>query len=96
MLTGDKRSLIALADAPTLAGLRAALSGRVMCLEQALERVVARIGLPTVLASVDRSPIGDTAIRAVFGPPRTPESVGEGLRSYVRHLREQTGTLLVQ
>lgn len=55
-----------------------------------------RIGLPTVLASVDRSPIGDTAIRAVFGPPRTTESVGEGLRSYVRHLREQTGTLIAQ
>ncbi len=94
LLTGDKRSLTALTESKTCGGVRDALSGRVLCLEQALQRVIGRVGVAEVVSRVDRSTIADTAIRAVFGPPKTAESIDEGLGSYVKHLRAQTGQLL--
>lgn len=94
LVTGDKRSLQALAGAPSCEEIVRALSGRVLCLEQVIERLISHVGFETVVTRTTQSTLADASLSAVFGMPRTPESVAEGLESYISDIRERTGPLL--
>jgi hypothetical protein len=94
LITGDKRSLIALAT-PALASVVQRLQGRIICLEQCLEAIARHQGFALVIAGILPYRTLDTAIRCIVGDHGTlEETFYEGLASYISHLREQTGPLI--
>lgn len=96
LLTGDKRSLIALAEAPSCGAICTELAGRVLCLEQIVQQVISVCGFEHVRARIAPSVACDTVLQIVFrdGLVTTEANATEGLRSYVGDLRGKTGRLL--
>lgn len=96
LTTGDKRALRALAVIPEGRGICERLSGRVLCVEQLVSRLVEHVGLPAVQQCVMGVPTCDGTLTNVFGRsrPASAGSVAEGLESYVGALRAETGSLL--
>ena len=99
LVTGDKRSLIALAAAgtPVCAAVCKRLVGRVICFEQVVLRLIERLGFDSVRDRVVPARNCDTALRLVFGSGLTADESGvrDGLASYVGDLRSFTGGMLV-
>jgi len=97
LATGDKMSLRALHAHQACRLVCSRLTGKVICLEQIIARLIDRCGFVSVLNKVVPVRGCDTALRAVFGSglSATEENVRAGLESYVNDLRKDTGKLLV-
>ncbi|MCY2965390.1 MAG: hypothetical protein NT069_17450 [Planctomycetota bacterium] len=94
--TGDKRSLRALHAEPAFFPVCEQLSGRVVCFEQIILRIIDQSGFDAARSKIIPGSNCDTALRAVFGSglESTEENVRTGLQSYIRDLRRETGSLL--
>lgn len=97
ILTGDKRCIQTLGQAPDLGDVRDCLLGRVWCLEVVLQALIERLGFDEVRRRVLPEIRQDGTARALFGSglASTRQSVTDGLSSYVEDLRGQSGGLLV-
>lgn len=97
LVTGDKASLKALAGSAECQPIVNRLAGRVICLEQIIQRCVNHAGFDTVKNKVVPARGCDKALGAIFGSGLTTNatSVHEGLSSYISHLRSATGNLLM-
>jgi hypothetical protein len=105
LVTGDKRSLIALCrQAEEHHTLILALAGRVLCFEAILQKLIAspHVGFSYVrervvggLLSRQHPEHRDKALAIIFpsGLETTPEVALVALNSYVNDLRRQTGAL---
>jgi len=95
VITGDKRSLAALCSDDSVAHVSRALAGRVVSLE-VLFIHLAEHQFAHVQECVRSKPDVDKALSFAFGvtTPTPSELVQEALTSYVRQLRDITGTLL--
>lgn len=98
LLTGDKRSLRALATEPGCAPIVERLAGRVVVLEQIVRAIVTTYPFEIIRDKVVPAVAVDTAIRAVWGSGALAKraDVLAGLDAYIRDLRGQTGGLLRQ
>jgi predicted nucleic acid-binding protein len=96
LVTGDKRCLMALADAPQLNKVRQKLCGKVVCLEQLVQALIAAYGFENIAAKVITARQHDGALNAVFGSAEqaTQANVSLALAGYIKDLRLKTGTLL--
>ncbi|HEX5270462.1 MAG TPA: hypothetical protein VFW33_08250 [Gemmataceae bacterium] len=101
LASGDKRSLCSLTEAAVSDAVCASvcnkLTGKVVCFEQIIGRVIDHQGFDAVR---DRLIVGrecDKTLAIVLGGglDATEESVREGLASYIGDLRRTTGGLLV-
>lgn len=94
LISGDKRALIALANACP-PGVAARLSGRVICLEQLLTLIARETSETFVIDGVLKHRELDSALRSVVGPTGcSAVTFLEGMDSYVSHLRGNTSELL--
>jgi hypothetical protein len=96
LATSDKVSLRALVADPKYSAIVQRLAGRVICLEQVVQRRVRHFGFDHVKNKVVPATGYDTALRAIFGSGllAVQEGVEEGLVSYINDLRSTTGSLL--
>lgn len=96
LLTGDKRSLRALATEPTCAAIVARLTGRVVVLEQVVRAIVTSFPFEIIRGKVVPAVAVDTAIRAAWGSGALAKraDVLAGLDAYIRDLRGHTRGLL--
>jgi hypothetical protein len=97
VITGDKRSLAALCSYDSVAHISNALSGRLVSMEVLFSHLV-KHQFTYIQTCVRSKPDVDKALSIIFGvsTPATLMSVQEGLASYIRHLRNVTGTLLYE
>jgi len=95
VITGDKRSLVALCSHDSVAHVSNALADRVVSME-VLFSILVEHQFAHVQECVRLKPNVDKALSIVFGvtSPADFNSVQEGLNSYIRHLRNVTGALL--
>lgn len=95
VITGDKRSLIALCTNDSVVQASASLAGRIVSLEVLFWFLVEH-QFTYVQECVIAKPDVDKALKIVFGitAPASVEVVREGLTSYINHLRAVTGKLL--
>lgn len=94
LLTGDKRCLLALSQ-PQFSNVVVRVAGRIHCLEQCLDRISRHLGAEETIARMGPHKDIDTAVRAILGSNGCTEAtLGEGLASYIKALRHQTGDLL--
>jgi len=94
LLTGDKRCLIAFTQSQ-FSNVVERVAGRVYCLEQCLERISQQLGADQTISRIEPHKGVDTAVRAIFGSNGCTEAtLDEGLASYIKALRHQTGVLL--
>ncbi len=98
LLTGDKRSLLALTAEPSCSDIVARLQGRVVCLEQLVLGAIARAGFVSVRERIVPAIGWDKVMRVAFGSGLSTEegSAVAALEYYVADLRKQTGSLLRQ
>ena len=98
LTTGDKRAVVALAEAAGADAVRDRLEGRVWCVEHLLYLLVEAHGVEPVQQRVRAVPACDKAVRNAFGVshPAPREGVLDGLRSEVQDLRRRSGGLLVE
>lgn len=96
LVTGDKNAIAALSGYEDLAQLASRLEGRIYSLESVIALLV-RKNFGETQRLVRQQPHVDKAIANIFGvsTAASVESVEEGLRSYIRHMRKNTGNLLV-
>jgi hypothetical protein len=96
MVTGDKRSIAALASEPKCKELVQKLAGRVVCLEQVVRDTIDKLGFATVLPRVTPGIHQDNTLGIVFSSGiLTPEThVRDGLQSYIEDLRKDSGGML--
>ena len=91
-ITGDKRA------AKAMSVVLPRLEGRMVCLEQVIHSVVVLFGVEPLRSSVCREKAADRAVANCFQcslPNVDALSVLQGLESYSRALRSETGRLLV-
>ncbi|MEH1907691.1 hypothetical protein [Nostoc sp.] len=95
VITGDKRSLIALCSNDSVAQVSNLLVGRVVSMEVLFSHLV-EYQFNHAQECVRSKPDADKALQIIFGvtAPASLESVREGLASYINHLRTVTGALL--
>lgn len=95
--TGDKNSLRALANAPTCSLIYQRMSGRVICLEQIMARLVPYVGFDEVRRRVVPLRDCDKSIKSAFGSGLLAEerNVQRSLASRISELYSEVGTLLV-
>lgn len=95
--TGDKRCLRALASAPTCQPIYDRMSGRVICLEQIIARLIPHLGFNEVRQRVVPVRDCDTSLKAAFGSglQASEENVRRSLASRITDIRAETGNLLV-
>ena len=95
--TGDKRCLRALSCLPNAERIIARISGRVICLEQIVMRIIDRFGFEVVRDRVIPVCDCDTVLRVAFGSGlmATEENVRRCLTVYTGYLRNETGVLLI-
>lgn len=93
MVTGDKRAIIALAQV----GVEG-LTGKIYCLEQVLQIIIASSDWQAVRVKVCSERQMDMAVAMVFACHSEPsiESVSEGLESYIGNLRANAADLLIE
>ncbi len=91
LVTGDKRALIALCKVtgPIEANFTWA---QILCLEEAMTRLVAHFGLAHVSDKVRSHAGANTAIELIFGKSQAAKAsdVDEGFKSYLSHLVADT------
>ena len=66
LLTGDKRSLTALAEAPNCQAIVARLNGKVICLEQIIVHILRSHPFETVLNKIVSARECDTVVKVAF------------------------------
>lgn len=88
IITGDKRALEAVAKTATLQPMRERLAGRVVSLEQVLQRLFAKRGFEAVRDAVVTSSTTHMTARVVFGSGllTTADSAHAALTSYFGQL----------
>lgn len=91
LVTGDKRALVALC---LVAGpIESKFTwAQILCLEEAVARLVAHFGLDHVSRKVRAQPGANTALDMIFGKSQASklEDVNAGFRSYLNDLLTQT------
>ncbi len=95
LLTGDKRAIVAI---ERIAG-DALPEPCIACLEQVMAMLLGRIGLARLRERVCAEPGVDRALTSCFACRSTvveATSVGDGLRSYVGHLRKSSSRILLE
>lgn len=97
LLTGDKRSLVALASTPELHSLYRSLSGRIICLEVAIERLIREMGAAPIARALTPLRKYNRMLSAVFsrGEETPVEDCLDGLSSYINDLVRKTGPSLL-
>lgn len=97
LLTGDKRAICAIESLLDTFQELQWLSGRVSCLEQAIDLLVERGDFEFVRGGICSSPDVDTALSICFqcrtGSSNLTQTIS-GLRSYINHLRATAGRVL--
>ena len=95
VLTGDKRALAALAFS-THVVKSDQLNGRLICLEQFVLHVLNQVGLDRLRTHLCREPQVDRVIAVVMGSTCTALEIDvrDGLESYVKDAKGNSGTLL--
>lgn len=96
LTTGDKRCLKALVATPQLAAIRQRLTGRVICLEQLILKLIGTQGFDEVLTKVLPAREYDSALKAIFGSGEraSQKNVLQALEGYIEDLRKKTEGLL--
>jgi len=90
LITGDKRSLIALCK---VEGLSTGFSwARIMCTEEAIRRLIKHFGWQHVSDKIRARPDVNTGLSLIFGrsSPAAEQCVHEGLASYLNALAADT------
>jgi len=96
LLTGDKRSLTALAASPNCQPIAARLSGKVICLEQVVIHSLSSYPFEILLSKIVPARECDTAVKVAFGSGNQADlshAIG-ALDAYISELRAKTGNLL--
>ncbi len=96
LLTGDKRSLTALAASPDCQPIAARLSGKVICLEQVVIHSLSSYPFEILLSKIVPARECDTAVKVAFGSGNQADlshAIG-ALDAYISELRAKTGNLL--
>jgi hypothetical protein len=96
LLTGDKRSLTALAASPNCQPIAARLSGKVICLEQVVIHSLCSYPFEILLSKIVPARECDTAVKVAFGSGNQADlshAIG-ALDAYISELRAKTGNLL--
>jgi len=96
LLTGDKRSLTALAASPNCQPIAARLSGKVICLEQVVIHSLSSYPFEILLSKIVPARECDTAVKVAFGSGNQTDlshAIG-ALDAYISELRAKTGNLL--
>jgi hypothetical protein len=98
LTTGDKRCLTALASHAELENVRQRLTGRVICLEQLILKLIKTQGFDKVLTNVLPARTYDTALKSIFGSGEraTEENVLTSLEGYINDLQKNTKGLLIK
>jgi hypothetical protein len=97
LVTGDKRAIQALERLLDLESRLATAQGRIQSLEQAVRLAIDRIGVDSVRGAVCAEPDVDRALTMCFScgnPSLSPDSVFEGLSSYIADLRGKASRIL--
>jgi hypothetical protein len=96
LLTGDKRSLTALAASPNCQPIAARLSGKVICLEQIVIHSLSSYPFEILRSKIVPARECDTAVKVAFGSGNQADlshAIG-ALDAYISELRAKTGNLL--
>ena len=96
LLTGDKRSLTALAASPNCQPIAARLSGKAICLEQVVIHSLSSYPFEILLSKIVPARECDTAVKVAFGSgnqTNLSHAIG-ALDAYISELRAKTGNLL--
>ena len=96
LLTGDKRSLTALAASPNCQPIAARLSGKVICLEQIVIHSLSSYPFEILRSKIVPARECDTAVKVAFGSgnqTNLSHAIG-ALDAYISELRAKTGNLL--
>jgi hypothetical protein len=96
LLTGDKRSLTALAASPNCQPIAARLSGKVICLEQVVIHSLSSYPFEILRSKIVPARECDTAVKVAFGSGNQTDlshAIG-ALDAYISELRAKTGSLL--
>jgi hypothetical protein len=96
LLTGDKRSLTALAASPNCQPIAARSSGKVICLEQVVIHSLSSYPFEILLSKIVPARECDTAVKVAFGSgnqTNLSHAIG-ALDAYISELRAKTGNLL--
>ena len=96
LLTGDKRSLTALAASPNCQPIAARLSGKVICLEQIVIHSLSSYPFEILRSKIVPARECDTAVKVAFGSGNQADlshAIG-ALDAYIEELRAKTGSLL--
>lgn len=95
-VTGDKRALRALGSVAGLEEIRAALQGRVYCLECVIRLSIEHLGFAVALPRIVSGCKCDKVLEIAFasGLKTTATNADEALRSYEEGLRKETAGLL--
>lgn len=100
IVTGDKRSLCALTSAPIAENIHQRIVGRVICLEQVLLKLILVHGAEQIQQQISATSDSEIekAINISFGwsQQADPESIQEGLNSYINGLQDQSKGLLAK
>lgn len=96
LLTGDKKSLRALSNAPSAGQICSLLTGRIFCVETLIALSIKKVGFAKLTPQIIGGRGADKALTAIFasGLRTTEASAMEGLASYEADLRSATGGLL--
>jgi hypothetical protein len=97
LVTGDKRCIAALSNELSLPKTRERLTGKVVCIEQLVLKLIYTQGFENVLAKVLPALEYDKALKACFGSGArsTEQNVALALQGYIAHLQQQAPSLLV-
>lgn len=90
LLTGDKRAIRAIEPLVTASGHGDQVAGRVACLEQVVVALISRHGAEAIRARICGERAVDTSLSICFSCSSVavnPQSIREGLASYIKHLR---------
>lgn len=97
LLTGDKRAIIAMERLLDTGPDLASIQGKIRCLEQIVWSLI-EIGLQeTIRKAICAEPAIDKALAICFSCTQvdaTRETIGEGLRSYIRAIRSDARRVL--
>ena len=99
VLTGDKRAIASAETLKESVGELTSLTGRLVCLEQAIMGLGQRIGIDTIRVLICAEAAVDKALSICFECHAIAEGQPlelTGLHSYIRELRRQAPTLLYE
>lgn len=99
LLTGDKRAILAIEPVVQAVGCHDQVARRVACLEQTVMAIVARHGAEAIHHRVCSEAAIDKSLANCFSCTSgfcRPESILEGLTSYINDLRRQAPRVLVE